>query len=381
MFRTSPSSRDRVVIHWAYPLAQYRAHRSAIDAAISRVLEGGAYILGAEVESFERAFGDYCSVEHAVGVASGTDALILTLRALGVGPGDEVITVSHTAVATVAAVLATGATPVLVDVDPIFYTIDPARVEQALTQRTKAIIAVHLYGQAADMEAITAIVKRRGVRVIEDCAQAAGAGCGNRVVGSLGDIACFSFYPTKNLGAIGDGGMVITADAELAVRLRRLRQYGWDESRVTREAGLNSRLDPLQAAILNAKLPHLDADNERRRTIAGQYQKGLAGLPLAQPAVRARSQHAYHLYVVACDHRDALSKHLSGAQVGCAVHYPVPVHLQKGYAERAILPKDGLPVTTRLAARILTLPLYPELSDESVAYVIASVRGYYKAAN
>ena len=219
--------------------------------------------------------------------ASGTDALILALRALGIGPGDEVITVSHTAVATVAAVLATGATPVLVDVDPVFYTIDPAAIEAAITPRTKAIIAVHLYGQPADMDAIIAIARRRGLRVIEDCAQAAGARYRGRAVGGIGDIGCFSFYPTKNLGAIGDGGMVVTADARVAARVRRLRQYGWDEARNTHEVGLNSRLDPLQAAILHAKLPHLDADNARRAAIAARYAQGLAGLPHDRAGRRA----------------------------------------------------------------------------------------------
>ncbi len=369
------------MIHWASPLAQYRSRESAIKSAITRVLESGNYILGGEVESFEAAFAEYCAVGHAVGVASGTDALILALRALGVGAGDEVITVSHTAVATVAAVLATGAIPVLVDIDPIFYTIDPAGIETAIGPRTKAVIAVHLYGQTADMDAIIAIAKRRGIRVIEDCAQAAGARYGARPVGSIGDVGCFSFYPTKNLGAIGDGGMVTTTDTALAARVRRLRQYGWDESRNTHEAGLNSRLDPLQAAILHAKLPQLDADNARRASIAEKYAQDFAALPVTVPMARRQTRHVYHLYVVACGERDALAKHLTGARVGCAVHYPIPVHLQKGYAERAIVPKDRLPVTARLAGRILSLPIYPELTDQDVEQVIAAVRNHYKAAN
>ncbi len=369
------------MIHWASPLAQYRSHESAIKSAITRVLESGTYILGDEVASFEAAFAEYCGTNHAVGVASGTDALVLALRALGVGSGDEVITVSHTAVATVAAVLATGATPVLVDIDPIFYTIDPAAVEDAITPRTKAIIAVHLYGQPADMDAIMTIARRRGVRVIEDCAQAAGARYDERPVGGIGDIGCFSFYPTKNLGAIGDGGIVVTADAALAARVRRLRQYGWDETRDTHEAGLNSRLDPLQAAILHAKLPQLDADNLRRAAIAEHYGQGFAGLPVTVPAARRRTRHVYHLYVIACEERDALARDFAGAAIGCAVHYPVPVHRQQGYAERAIVPKHELPVTTRLANRILSLPIYPELTDRDVERVIAAVRGYYKAAS
>ena len=234
-------------IPWASPAAQYRAHRKAIQTAIARVLDSGFFVLGEEVESFERAFAAYCGVGHGVGVASGTDALEIALRALGIGPGDEVITVSHTAVATAAAVLACGATPVLVDIDEAYYTIDASRIEAAITPRSKAILTVHLYGQAADMDAVLAIARSRKLSVIEDCAQSTGGRYGSRRLGSLGDLACFSFYPTKNLGAIGDGGMVVTADADLAARVRRLRQYGWDEARKTHEVGRNSRLDPMQA--------------------------------------------------------------------------------------------------------------------------------------
>lgn len=365
------------LIPWASPLAQYRAHRGPIQAAITRVLENGSYILGEEVKSFERAFADYCGAAHAVGVGSGTDALILALKALGVGPGDEVITVSHTAVATVAAVLACGAVPVLVDVDPAHYTIDPARIEAAITPRGKAIVAVHIYGHPADMDAITAIGRRRRLQVVEDCAQAVGARYRRRRVGSLGDIACFSFYPTKNLGAIGDGGMVITGNADLASWVRRLRQYGWDETRKTHEIGVNSRLDPLQAAILSAKLPHLDADNTRRAAIARRYSEALADVPLTPPATRAEDSHVFHLYVVRSNERAPLMAHLAADRIGCAVHYPVPVHRQNGYAEKVVVPKNGLPLTERFAGQILSLPIYPELSDAEVDRVVASIRRYY----
>jgi dTDP-4-amino-4,6-dideoxygalactose transaminase len=285
--------------------------------------------------------------------------------------------VSHTAVATAAAVLAVGATPVLVDIDP-HYTLDPARIDFAVTRRTKAILAVHLYGQAADMDAIGAMAWRHGLRMIEDCAQAAGGSYRGKRVGSLGDIACFSFYPTKNLGAIGDGGAVVTGDAGLAARVRRLRQYGWDESRKTREIGLNSRLDPLQAAILKVKLPGLDTDNARRGAIARRYGNGFAGLPMTLPAAREGTSHVYHLYVVACDDRDGLMAHLHGDEIGSTVHYADPVHRQPGYAERVRVPDAGLPATEKAAARILTLPLYPELSDAQVDRVIASIRGFYR---
>jgi dTDP-4-amino-4,6-dideoxygalactose transaminase len=361
-------------IPWASPLAQYRAHQVSIQSAINRVLESGDYILGEEVASFERAFAAYCGVEHAVGVGSGTDALILALRALGIGPGDEVITVSHTAVATVAAVLATGATPVLVDVDSVSYTIDPARIAEAITPRTRAIIPVHLYGRPADMTAIAAIAEQHELRVIEDCAQAAGALHRGRRVGSCGDLAAFSFYPTKNLGGVGDGGMVITNDNDLASRVRRLRQYGWDQSRNTHEIGLNSRLDPLQAAVLHAKLPQLTTENARRAAIAHCYNDALADLPLATPAVTAEDTHVYHLYVVRCTDRARLRAHLGADQIGSAVHYPVPVHRQAGYAEKIVIAKGGLPVTDRLCGEVLSLPIYPELNGDAVDRIVGSMR-------
>jgi dTDP-4-amino-4,6-dideoxygalactose transaminase len=365
------------MIPWASPLAQYRAHEDSIRAAITRVLDSGNYILGEEVESFERAFADYCASGHAVGVASGTDALVLALKALGIGPGDEVITVSHTAVATAAAILAIGAVPVLIDVDETHMTLDPAAITAAVTPRTKALIAVHLYGQAADLDAILDLSRQHGLPVIEDCAQAAGGRYRGRRLGSIGDVGCFSFYPTKNLGAIGDGGLVSTSDDKIAARVRRLRQYGWDDARETSEAGLNSRLDPLQAAILNAKLPHLDADNARRIAIARQYARALADVPLGLPSMPSEQGHVYHLYVVKCEERDRLRAHLAAEGISSAVHYSVPIHRQRGYAERAIVPADGLPVTEKLAARIISLPIYPGLSAVEVDRVIASIRRFY----
>lgn len=364
-------------IPWASPLAQYRAYRAPIQSAINRVLDSGTYILGEEVESFERAFADYCSGRHAIGVASGTDALILALKALGIGPKDEVITVSHTAVATVAAVLACGAVPVLVDVDPKYYTIDPEQIESAITTRSKAVIAVHLYGQAANMDAIAGIARQRRLRLIEDCAQAAGGRYRNRRLGSIGEVSCFSFYPTKNLGAIGDGGLVLCSEAETAQRVRRLRQYGWNEARETSEPGLNSRLDPLQAAILNAKLPHLDAQNSRRAKVATLYSERLTGLPLSLPIARPDSDHAYHLYVLRCEQRDHLRAHLASDGIGTAVHYPNPVHRQPGYAERVVVSARGLPVTEELAGQITSLPIYPEMTDDDVDRVIRSIRAFY----
>ncbi len=365
------------VIPWASPLAQYRAYQAPIQNAINRVLDSGAYILGAEVEAFESAFAEFCGGGHGVGVASGTDALILALKSLGIGPGDEVITVSHTAVATVAAILAANAKPVLVDVDEDYLTLDSAALDRAATSRSKAVIAVHLYGQAADLDPILSFARKRKLALIEDCAQACGGRYRGKLLGSIGDVGCFSFYPTKNLGAIGDGGIVLTHEPKIAERLRRLRQYGWDDGRQTREPGLNSRLDPLQAAILSAKLPYLDADNARRGSVARRYERGLHGLPLATPKERADTQHAYHLYVVACLQRDALMAYLAEHQIGCAVHYPTPVHRQHGYADRVILPPGGLPMTERICQQILSLPIYPELSDSDVDHVIAAVRSFF----
>jgi dTDP-4-amino-4,6-dideoxygalactose transaminase len=376
----SQSFHDRSVssvIPWASPLAQYRAHQAPIQSAINRVLDSGNYILGAEVEAFESAFAAYCGGGHGVGVASGTDALILALKALGIGHGDEVITVSHTAVATVAAILAVGATPVLVDVDETYFTLDPATLDRATTPRSKAVIAVHLYGQAADLDPIVHFARARNLALIEDCAQACGGFYRGRRLGSIGDIGCFSFYPTKNLGAIGDGGIILTREPKIAERVRRLRQYGWDDTRQTQEPGLNSRLDPLQAAILNAKLAHLDDDNARRAAIAQRYARGLHGLPVTAPKERAGAQHVYHLYVITSERRDALMQHLAERQIGCAVHYPTPVHRQYGYADRVILPPSGLPVTERVCQQILSLPLYPELSDSDVDSVIATIRGFF----
>ena len=306
------------------------------------MLDSGFFVLGEEVESFERAFAAYCGVGYGVGVANGTDALELAMRALGVGPGERSYGLSHRGGDRCCGAGLRGHAGVR-RYRAGLYTIDTARIEAAITPRTKAIVPVHIYGQAADMDAIFALARAQKLRVIEDCAQSTGGRYGSRRLGSLGDIACFSFYPTKNLGAIGDGGMVITSDADLAARVRRLRQYGWDEARKTREVGRNSRLDPIQAAILAAKLPHLDADNARRAAIAARYEHGLAGLPMTSPRARANSTHVYHLYVVQCADRQRLMAHLKADQIGSAIHYAEPVHVQAGYAEKSVMPKTGCP--------------------------------------
>ena len=360
------------------PGASYRAHRTEIDDAVRRVFDSERYILGEEVSAFEEAFADYLGTKHTVGVGNGTDALYLALRACDVGHGDEVITVSHTASATVAAIVMSGATPVFVDIQPDVYTMDPSKLPAAFTKKTRAIIPVHLYGQTADMTPILAFAKQHNLRVIEDCAQSAGSEYAGRKTGSLGDIGCFSFYPTKNLGAYGDGGMAVTRDPALAERLLRLRQYGWDKSNISCEAGVNSRLDELQAAILRAKLPHLDSDNAKRVAIADRYDRELASTGITLPARRTDGQHVFHLYVVRSCRQEALLTHLKSQGVYALAHYPVPAHLQPAYKNFA--PESGaLTETERAAKEVVSLPIYPELTAEEQAVVIKSVLAFEKA--
>lgn len=362
------------------PRAAYRALRAEIDAAMREVLDGPGYILGEPVERFERAFAAFCGAGQGIGVNNGTDALHLALRALGVGPGHEVITVSHTAVATVAAVRMAGATPVLADVDPRSRTISPQAAEALVSPRTKAVIAVHLYGHPADLDSLQALCARHGLHLIEDCAQAHAAAWKGRRVGGFGKAAAFSFYPTKNLGAIGDGGMVLTSDAQLADRLRLLRQYGWRTPQRSEIEGWNSRLDTLQAAILSVKLRHLEAATQRRRAIARLYGERLGATPLALPSEAEGCLHAYHLYAVEARdeaERDALRAHLIGQGIHAGIHYPHPVHEQPAYQGIAAGP---LPVSERLARTVLSLPLYPEMTDADAERVAAAVRGFFAPA-
>jgi len=363
-----------MVLLFSDPHATYNMRRTEIVSAITRVLDGRQYILGPEVEAFEAAFARFCEVSHAVGVANGTDALTLALDACGIGHGDDVITVSHTAVATAAAIRLAGANPVFVDTEPGFYTLDPVALEAAVTPACKAIVVVHLFGQPADMDAILQVAARHDLRVIEDCAQAHGARYKGRRVGSIGDAGCFSFYPTKNLAAIGDGGAVTARDPHIANRVRQLRQYGWADEPVSQETGRNSRLDELQAAILNAQLSYLDADNARRREIASRYDEAFAGLPLERPKRRPGSEHVYHLYVIATDARDALFEHLRARDIVAGVHYRWPVHRQPAYLGNKTL---RLPVTDQVTQRILSLPIYPALEDDEQERVIRLVCSFF----
>jgi dTDP-3-amino-3,4,6-trideoxy-alpha-D-glucose transaminase len=351
--------------------AQYVSIQPEIDSAVARVLASGQFILGSEVTAFEREFAEFCSVDHAVGVDSGTSAVQLALLACGVGTGDEVITVSHTAVATVAAIELTGAKPVLVDIDPSSYTLDPAMLETALTSRTRAVIPVHLYGCSADMNPILAFAREHQLFIIEDCAQAHGARYHSKTVGGWGNLSAFSFYPTKNLGAYGDGGAVLTNDPALAERVRLLRQYGWRGDRVSEQKGMNARLDEMQAAILRVKLRHLDAWNNRRRELAALYKTRLADSELALPSEPPETCHVYHQFVIRHPKREALRTFLSARGIHTQVHYPIPIHLQPAYRELA--PNALLPFTEAAANEILSLPIHPEMTDADVENVCQSI--------
>ncbi len=358
----------------ANPRAQYLSHKTEIDVAIAAALDGNRYILGPQTQAFEQEFAAYLGVHYASGVGSGTEALHVAIRACGLGPGDQIITVAHTAVATVAAIELAGATPVLVDIDPFTYTLDPGKIEAALTPRTKAVIPVHIYGGAADLNPIVEFARRYNLKVIEDCAQAHGTRYADRVVGSYGDVACFSFYPTKNLGAIGDGGLVATNDPLIAENLNLLRQYGWRERYVSEVAGWNTRLDELQAAILRVKLRHLDEDNDKRRKLAAIYDEQLAGV-VTLPIEAVNSRHVYHLYVIRHPQRAALMEFLRERGIGTAIHYPLPIHLQPAYCGR-LGEAGSLPETERAAQEIISLPMYPELSADEVRTVTQAIREF-----
>jgi dTDP-3-amino-3,4,6-trideoxy-alpha-D-glucose transaminase len=353
------------------PKPQYRALKAEIDAAVARVLESGWFIQGAEHRAFEEEFARFCGARHGVGVANGTDALRIGLQALGVGPGDEVVTVASAGVPPVVAVVEAGARPVFVDVDEATRTLDPAAVEAAITPRTAAVMPVHLYGHPADVDAILAVTRPRGIPLLEDCAQAHGATYKGRPVGSLGDAAAFSFYPTKNLGAYGDGGLLATGDDGVAERARLLRSYGWRERYVSESRGINSRLDEIQAAILRVKLRHLAESNEERRRRAARYAERLRGGALA-PVEAAWAGPVYHLYAIEVERRDAVRAALAERGIGTEVHYRVPAHLQPAFSHLGV-GRGALPATERLAERVLSLPMFPELPLGDVDRVAEAV--------
>ncbi|HAE60439.1 MAG TPA: erythromycin biosynthesis sensory transduction protein eryC1 [Anaerolineae bacterium] len=357
--------------------AQHETIRAEIEAAVAAVFARGVFILDQETEAFEREFAAFCGASHAIGVDSGTSALHLALRACGIGPDDEVISVAHTAVATIAAIEMSAARPVLVDIDPQRMTLDPSRLEQAITSRTRAILPVHLYGCPANVDEILAFARAHNLFVIEDCAQAHGATWRGQPVGGWGDIAAFSFYPTKNLGAYGDGGAITTNNPALAEKARQLRQYGWKKRYISESKGFNCRLDELQAAILRIKLRHLPAWNARRQELAALYDQLLAGSGLILPTTPIDATHVYHQYVVRLEKRDQLREFLSKNGIHSLVHYPVPVHLQPAYQNLGYA-TGGLQKTEQAALQVLSLPLYPELSEESVARICGKILEFTK---
>ena len=353
--------------------AAYRELQSQIDDAVARVLASGHYILGPQVDAFESEFAAYCEANHCIGLANGLDALHLALRAMDVGPGDEVIVPSNTYIATWLAVSQCGATPVPVEPVEATYNIDPALIEAAITARTRVILPVHLYGQPADMDPILAIARKHGLRVLEDAAQAHGARYKGQRIGAHGDVVAWSFYPGKNLGALGDAGAVTTNDPELADRIRVLRNYGSRVKYVNEVQGYNSRLDPVQAAVLRVKLAHLDAWNVRRVDVAAAYMHGLTGIGLALPHVPEWAAPAWHLFVVRHPERDVLQQRLSDTDVGTLIHYPIPPHKQAAYADAGFAP-EAFPIASRMADEVLSLPIGPHLQREDALRVVQAVR-------
>lgn len=353
--------------------AQYQALKPDIDAAIARVIGNTSFILGPEVRAFEDAFAAYCRVQHAVGVSSGTAAIELVLRSLGVGPGDEVITTPFTFIATAEAISLTGATPVFADIDPHTYNLDPDAAEPAITPRTRAILPVHLYGQPAAMDRLASMARHHGLALIEDAAQAHGAELNGRRAGSLGHAACFSFYPGKNLGGYGDGGAVVTDDPGLAAKVRKLRDHGRSSKYVHDELGFGHRLDALQAAILAAKLPHLDAANQARRRLARRYDELLADTDLVLPVEAPGAHSVYHLYVVRTPRRDELVAALHDEGIEAGVHYPLPLHLQPAYQFLGYT-RGTFPVAEAAAEQVLSLPLFPEMTAEQQDRVVQGIK-------
>jgi dTDP-4-amino-4,6-dideoxygalactose transaminase len=358
------------------PKARFINRKDEFLKVTSAVIEKGMYILGEEVNTFEKEFAEYIGVQYCIGVANGTDALAIALRGLGVKSGDEVITVSHSAVATVAAVEMAGAIPVFADIEVDSRCIDPQKITKLISPKTKVIIPVHIYGQPARIKEIIKIANKYGVKVLEDCAQAHGARVDEKKVGSFGDAAAFSFYPTKNLGAIGDGGAVVTNSSDIFENILALRQYGWHNRYISDIPGVNSRLDELQAAFLRIKLKELDKDNARRNEIAKQYSSFFRNLNLKAPVPIPGTYHVYHLYVIETDTRDELAKFLEKENIGTAHHYPSPIHKQPAYLGR-IKGESSLKVTENLYRKILTIPMYPELSTEEVERVISAIMKFF----
>ena len=352
---------------------QNKSIRAQVDAGMEQVIAKASFIMGPEVKKFEDEFAAYCGVKYAVGVNSGTDALYLALAAMGVGPGDEVILPTYTFIATALCASYTGASVKFVDIDPVSYNMDPAKLNAVITSRTKVIIPVHLYGQMADMDEIMAIASKRGVKVLEDSCQAHGTRYKGKCSGSIGDAGCFSFYPTKGLGAWGDGGIVVTNDEKLAYMVKMLRDYGRTDRYAHKFKGHNSRLDTLQAVVLSAKLPHLDKWNEMRKAVAAQYAKAFAGTGVLVPTAKADREHVYQTYAVRVKNRAALMDKLKEKGVTSLIHYPIPIHLQEAYADAGYKAGD-FPISEKICDEILSLPMFPHMSEAQVLEVARAVK-------
>lgn len=358
------------------PSEQFKSYQSEIEQAVASVMRSNSYILGEQVNFLEKEFADYIGTSSAIGVANGTDAIEISLRALNIGHGDEVITVSHTAVATVAAIEATGAKAVLIDVEKKFYTLNPIYLEEVLSKNTKAVVVVHLYGNAADLEPVQTFCSSNNLFLLEDVSQAHGAKYKGNRLGSIGDIGCFSCYPTKNLGAIGDAGLITTNNLDLANKVRMIREYGWKE-RVSMMPGRNSRLDELQASILRIKLKYLDSDNQKRRNIAKFYYDHLSNLPIVMPELRSSVEPVFHLFVIQVERQKMLLDFLKEEGILAGVHYPLPVHLHPAYRSRITKSKD-MSVTESIIKKIISLPIYPELSNVDASSIVNSLQKFFK---
>jgi dTDP-4-amino-4,6-dideoxygalactose transaminase len=358
------------------PSEQFKSYQSEIELAVSAVMRSKNYILGEQVSLLEGEFAEYIGTSSAIGVANGTDAIEIALRSLNISYGDEVITVSHTAVATVAAIEASGAKAVLVDIDPNFYTLNPNQLEMVLTKRTKAVIAVHLYGNAVDLDSVLSFCKANKIFLIEDVSQAHGAKYKGKRLGSIGDIGCFSCYPTKNLGAIGDAGLITTNNLNLANKARMIREYGW-HNRTCMFPGRNSRLDELQAAILRIKLKYLDSDNQKRRDTAKFYYENLSLLPIEFPKISLDVESVFHLFVINVANQKKLIDYLKKEGVMAGIHYPLPVHLHPAYKDRVVTSKD-MSVTEGIVKKIVSLPIYPELSHSDTKLIVNAMKKFFK---
>jgi dTDP-4-amino-4,6-dideoxygalactose transaminase len=352
------------------PKKQYISNKKLILQSIKRVLESGNYILGSQVKKLEESFAKYCGVKYAIGVKNGTDALILALKSLNIKKDDEVITTSHTALATIAAIVSTGAKPVIVDIEDTYYTIDPEKFKSVINFKTKAIIPVHIYGQVCDIKKITSLAKKNKIKIIEDCSQALGAQYNKKKVGSFGDIGTFSFYPTKIVGAIGDGGIITTNNKSVANKLFKLRQYGWNEKRETKFPGYNSRLDELQAAIINVKMKKVDEDNQKRAKIASIYKKKITNQNFVLPAIRKNTKHVFHLFAILTKKRKLLIEYLKKNKVKPGIHYAKPACLNNGYSELCKFQLKDIKKTIKISRETLSLPIYPELKKHDINKVI-----------